>query len=216
MPHVGVVLSGCGYLDGSEIHEATLTLLSLDRLGATYEGLAPDRPQQSVHNHLDESVEEGDRNILHESARIMRGNIISLMESNLEKYDALIFPGGFGAASNLCSLAADGPNYEIAPDILAYCRTALEIKKPMGFICVAPMLMPFIYPMGTKMTIGNDEGFAQILASKGMEHVNCAVTDIVVDEHSKVVSTPAYMLADNIGEVYQGVAKLTKQVLAFI
>ncbi len=213
MAHVGVVLAGCGYLDGAEIHEATMTLLALQQAGATYEGLAPNRNQHHVINHVDQSEQSGERNILQEAARIMRGNIKSLMNADLEDYDALIFPGGNGAAKNLFNLALAGADYQVEKDVLAFGRDAVEMGLPMGFICIAPMMMPFFYPQGVQMTIGNDADMAKIAQSKGAKHVNCAADDIVIDDRHKAVSTPAYMLAEHIGQVHEGVSKLVKAVL---
>ena len=41
------------------------------------------------------------RNVLVESARIARGNISPLSTLSATSYDAVVFPGGFGAAKNL-------------------------------------------------------------------------------------------------------------------
>ena len=151
--------------------------------------------------------------MLIEAARIMRGNVKSFMDANLEDYDALIFPGGNGAAKNFFSLARDGEDYKVDQDVLAIARDFREMGKPMGFICIAPMMMPFIYPEGVKMTIGNDASVAAILENKGAKHVECKVDEIVVDEDNKVVTTPAYMLAKNVAEVHAGVSKLVKAIL---
>ena len=216
MAHVGVVLAGCGYLDGAEIHEATMTLLALQQAGATYEGLAPNRVQHHVINHIDDSEQPGQRNILQEAARIMRGNVKSLMDANLEDYDALIFPGGNGAAKNFFNLVLAGVNYQVEQDLLALGRDAVKMGLPMGFICIAPMMMPFFYPQGIQMTIGENADVANIAESKGAQHIHCAADDIVIDQQHKAVSTPAYMSAAHIGQVHDGVSKLVRAVLALV
>ena len=216
MKKVGVVLCGCGQLDGSEIHEATMVLLALAQNSVAYEGLAPNRQQYQVVNHVtNKSMPNQERSMLIEAARIMRGNIKSFMDADLEDYDALIFPGGNGAANNFFSLARDGENYRVDEDVLAVARDFREIDKPMGFICIAPMMIPFIYPQGVKMTIGNDTSMAAIVASKGAQHIDCPVNEIVIDKANKVVTTPAYMLAKNIAEVHVGVSKLVNAILSF-
>lgn len=152
--------------------------------------------------------------MLAEAARIMRGNIKSFMDADLEEYDALIFPGGNGAANNLFSLARDGENYKVDEDVLTVARDFREMGKPMGFICIAPMMIPFIYPQGVRITMGDDADMAAIVASKGAQHIDCKVDEIVIDKANKVVTTPAYMLAKNIAEVHTGVSKLVNAVLA--
>jgi len=214
---IAIVLSGCGYLDGSEINEVVLTLLALDRAGIAYEGIAPDRDQHHVINHLTESVDEGSRNILEESARMMRGNVKALDKANVTDYDALIFPGGFGAAKNLFNLALKGDiSYRVQPDILAFASAALEAKKPMGYICIAPMMIPEIYPEGVQMTIGTDEETAKLAESKGAKHVLRAVDEICCDQKYKLVTTPAYMLGKNTYEVSKGIDRMVKVLQEFI
>jgi len=212
---IGVILSGCGYLDGSETQEAILTLLALDQAGVAYDGIAPNRDQHHVVDHLNGESTMETRNCMIEATRIMRGNVIEFTDANLEHYDALIVPGGFGVAKQLCDFAIKGKDYHVEDDILTFARDAYQMGKPIGFMCIAPMLMPFIYPEGVKMTIGNDADIAAILQLKGAEHIACDVTDIVVDERYKTVSTPAYMLGQNISDVYTGINKLVQQVIQF-
>lgn len=216
MAHVGVVLAGCGYLDGSEIHESTLALLALAKAGASYQGVSPQRDQAKVVNHLDESMPDQTRSMVEESARIVRGNIVSMMDANLEDYDAIIVPGGTGLARNFFNLLEEGENYQVQADVLAFLRAAQEMGKPMGFICIAPMMMPFVYPQGIQMTIGNDTATAAVAESKGAKHIDCAVDDIVIDSTHKAVSTPAYMLANSITEVEVGVSKLVDAVIKMV
>ncbi|MDF2691555.1 MAG: elbB [Gammaproteobacteria bacterium] len=213
MKKIAIVLAGCGQMDGSEIHEATLTLLSLAQNGASYEGLAPDRAQYHVFNHYSREPEQGSRNILIEAARIMRGNAKPLNEAKVEDYDAVIFPGGNGAAKNLFNFALKGQDYQVEPDVLDFAKAFQKTGKPMGFMCIAPMMIPFIYPKGVKVTIGNDQSTAAVIESHGAIHVPCAVDDIVVDERYKLVTTPAYMLGPGIADVQKGIDKLVKTIL---
>jgi enhancing lycopene biosynthesis protein 2 len=213
MKKVAIVLAGCGQMDGSEIHEATLTLLSLAQNGASYEGLAPNRPQYHVFNHHTREPEQGSRNILTEAARIMRGNVKALDQAKVEDYDAVIFPGGNGAAKNLFNFAILGQDYQVEADVLHFAKAFQKTGKPMGFICIAPMMVPFIYPKGAKMTLGNDQSVAAIIEAHGAVHVPCAVDNIVIDERYKLVTTPAYMLGPGIAQVQKGIDKLVKKVL---
>ncbi|WP_116474662.1 isoprenoid biosynthesis glyoxalase ElbB [Zobellella maritima] len=213
MKNVAVILSGCGVYDGAEIHEAVLCLLHLTKQGARYQCFAPDKAQQHVVNHLTGEEQPGTRNVLEESARIARGEIKPLQELDASQFDALLLPGGFGAAKNLCDFAAKGADAEIDPQVLTACKAFAKARKPAGYCCIAPVLIPHAYPAGVRGTIGTDAGVAEAFNAMGGDHVGCAVTDVVEDSHYQVLSTPAYMLAGNIAEADTGIGKLVKRLL---
>ncbi|AVJ19434.1 isoprenoid biosynthesis protein ElbB [Serratia sp. MYb239] len=213
MKQVGVVLSGCGVYDGTEIHEAVLTLLALDRAGAQAVCFAPDRPQLHVINHLSGEETGEQRNVLAESARITRGHVQPLSAARAELLDALIVPGGFGAAKNLSSFAAQGAECEVDEDLAILTREMHKAHKPIGFMCIAPALLPKLLDQQVRLTIGNDPDLGEVIDTMGGEPVICPVDDIVVDGENKVVTTPAYMLAQSIGEAASGIDKLVSRVL---
>lgn len=215
MKKVAVVLSGCGFMDGSEINEAVFTLLCLDKADAAYQCFAPDKNQYHVINHLTGEPTEETRNVLVESARIARGEVRPLSDFDAKDYDALLFPGGFGAAKNLCDFAFEGENCQVYPEITQAVHQMHAAKKPVGFICIAPAMIPKLYPQGAKSTIGTDRDTAAKITAMGGDHQDCAVTDIIVDDTHKVVSTPAYMLAERLSEAYTGIEKLVSKVLSF-
>lgn len=212
---IGVVLSGCGVFDGTEIHEAVLTLLALDRAGAQAVCMAPDIEQHDVINHLTGEAAEEKRNVLLESARIARGEIKDLKEVSGEDIDALIMPGGFGAAKNLSDFAFSGPDAEVNPDLKKLILEMNREKKPIGAICISPAaLAKALYGKGIRVTIGNDVSTAAAVEATGSRHQDCPVNDIVVDEENRVVTTPAYMIGPGIKDVAQGIDKLVEKVLA--
>lgn len=213
MKRVAVVLSGCGFLDGAEIHESVLALLALDRAGAQVTCFAPDQPQAHVVNHFTGQPTSESRNVLTESARIARGKIQPLSQADASLFDALIVPGGFGAAKNLSNFASVGAECDINQDLTRLAKAMHQAGKPMGFICIAPALLPKMLGVPVRVTIGNDIDTAEIIDAMGGEHVTCPVDDIVVDEDQKVVTTPAYMLAQSIAEAAQGIEKLVSRVL---
>lgn len=213
MKRVAVVLSGCGFLDGAEIHESVLTLLALDRAGAEVTCFAPDQAQAHVINHFTGQPTTESRNVLTESARIARGKIQPLSQAEAALFDALIVPGGFGAAKNLSNFAFKGADCEINQDVTRLVQAMHKAGKPMGFICIAPALLPKMLGIPVRLTIGNDIDTAEVIDAMGGEHVTCPVDDIVVDEEQKVVTTPAYMLAQSIGEAARGIEKLVARVL---
>lgn len=216
MKNIAVILSGCGVYDGSEIQEAVITLLAISQQGATYRCFAPNIAQHHVINHLTGEVSEGEsRNVLVEAARIGRGDVEDLTELYEKEFDAIIFVGGFGAAKNLSSFALDNDNYRVNEQVLTAAKTFAKVEKPAGFMCIAPALLPLIYPAGVKGTIGKDNATAKLISAKGLIHIDCDVVDVVVDEAHKIVTTPAYMLAESISEAAVGINKLVKYVLAF-
>ena len=219
MAKIGVILSGCGVYDGSEIHEAVITLLAIDRAGAEAVCMAPDM-EQGVVNHLTgEAVEGKTRNVLEESARITRGNIANIATVQATDIDALVLPGGFGAAKNLCDFAVKGTDCDVQPDVARLVRDVVAAKKPLAAICIAPALVSKVLGsdrLAHQLTIGTDEGTAQALTTMGTEHINCPVRDFIVDKENKIISSPAYMLAENISEAAEGIEKTIKALLKLI
>ncbi len=214
---IGVVLSGCGVFDGSEIHEAVFTLLEICRLGAEAVCMAPDVDVPEV-NHLTGKETGATRNVLAESARIARGKIRNISEVAASDLDAVIFPGGFGAAKNLCNFATKGAEATIHPEVARLLREMATKKKPIGAICIAPALIAATLgkDFGPRVTIGTDAGTAAAINATGRSHVDCPVTEFVVDKERKIVTTPAYMLAENICEAYGGIAKAVQAVIDLI
>lgn len=208
-----MILSGCGVYDGAEIHESVITLLRLDQRGAQVQCFAPNIAQLHVINHLTGEEMPESRNVLVESARIARGKIKDLREASVEDFDALIVPGGFGAAKNLSNFAVEGAGCTVQPEVLALAEAFAEAGKPVGLICISPALAAKIYGPGVTCTIGNDAETAAAMNKMGATHADCAVGDIVEDKARKLVSTPAYMLAQSISEAASGINKLVDRVL---
>jgi len=212
---VGVILSGCGFKDGAEIHESVLTLLALDRAGADVACFAPDIAQAKVVNHLTGKDTGETRNVLVESARIARGNIADVKTADPDALDALILPGGFGAAMNLCNFAVKGPDAEVNADVAALVRAVHAAGKPIGAICIAPALIAKVLGKGgtPTLTIGTDAGTAGALEKCGAKHQDCSVEDFVVDREQRIVTTPAYMLGPTIRHVAAGIERCVAEVL---
>ncbi|MGS0682023.1 isoprenoid biosynthesis glyoxalase ElbB [Shewanella sp. 125m-7] len=214
MKKVAVLLSGSGVYDGTELHESVLALLEMTKAGASYQCFAPNIPQYHVVNHLTGEVAENEtRNVLVESARIARGEVKAVDELNIADFDALVIPGGFGAAKNLCDFAVTGAEHSVEPSVERFIKQFASAHKPVGFICISPIMIPKLYGQGVCGTIGIDEGAAAAFEQQGGQHHATSVDDIVVDEQHKVVSTPAYMLAGNIVEAHSGISKLVSKVL---
>lgn len=217
MVKVGVVLSGCGVYDGSEIHEAVITLLAIDRAGAEAVCMAPDVEQMHVVNHLTgEPAANESRNVLVEAARIARGKIKDLATVTLDDFDALIFPGGFGAAKNLCNFAVNGPACTVNPEVERLVKEAVAAKKPLAAVCIAPALIARILGNQVQLTIGTDSDTAGAVEAMGAKHVSCPVREFVIDKENKIVSSPAYMLAGRISEAADGIEKTVRSLINLI
>ncbi|MCF8027662.1 MAG: isoprenoid biosynthesis glyoxalase ElbB [Desulfobacteraceae bacterium] len=217
MKNVGVLLSGCGVYDGTEIHESVITLLALDRSGAAAICMAPDMDQHHVVNHLTGQTSEEKRNVLVESARIARGEIMDVKRVRTADLDALIMPGGFGAAKNLSDFAIKGNEAEVHPEVRRIIAEMADAGKPIGAICISPaVLAKVLEDRHPQVTIGNDLGTAEAIESMGGRHTVCDVTDIHVDSENKLVTTPAYMIGPDISKVAEGIEKLINKVLEMI
>ncbi|MFH1724856.1 MAG: isoprenoid biosynthesis glyoxalase ElbB [Elusimicrobiota bacterium] len=214
MTKIGVILSGCGVNDGAEIHESVSTLLAIDRAGAKAVCMAPDIAQADVVNHLTGQTADEKRNVLVESARIARGDIRDIRDVKVEDIDAVVLPGGFGAAKNLSSFAKDGPGCTVNEDVARLLKDMQAAGKPIGALCIAPaVLAKALGSIGPELTIGTDAGTAKALEAMGAKHKDCQATGVVVDEKAKIVTTPAYMLAGRISEVFAGAEKLVKKIV---
>ncbi|MFH2202451.1 MAG: isoprenoid biosynthesis glyoxalase ElbB [Elusimicrobiota bacterium] len=217
MAKIGVVLSGCGVKDGAEIHESVLTLLALDRHGAEAVCMAPNIPQADVIDHAAGKPVAETRNVLVESARIARGVIKDIRDVKAEDLDAVILPGGFGAAKNLSTFARDGADCTVQEDVARLLKEMRQAGKPIGALCIAPaVLAKALGDEHPVLTIGSDPGTAQALESMGARHAVCAAGDVVVDNERLIVTTPAYMLAGRISEVAEGADKLVRALLKLL
>ena len=213
MAKFAVILSGCGVFDGSEIHEAILTLLALSSYGVEYDIFAPDIEQHHVLNHITGEEMEQKRNVLVEAARIARGNISDLKDIDVKGYDGIVFPGGFGVAKNLCSYAFDGVDMKVLPLVEQLIRNAHKEKIPLGGICISPVMIAKVLSRGM-MTVGNSRETGSHLESMGVEYSPQDSVDICVDEKNKIVTAPAYMNEASVSEVYQGIEKLVKAMIS--
>lgn len=212
---IAVILSGSGVYDGAEIHESTLTLYAIMKHNAIYSIFAPDINQHHVINHITGQEMNETRNVLIESARIARGQISPLSKFNAEDYDALILPGGFGAAKNLSDFAFNGADCKVNEEVAAAIRKMISMNKPIGALCIAPVVL--VKVLGdVKITIGSDESTAQAVEQMGASHKNTTHGEIVIDEKNKIVTTPCYMLDANIVQICEGAENVVKKILELV
>jgi enhancing lycopene biosynthesis protein 2 len=212
---VAVILSGCGYLDGSEITEAVSVLIGLSQNKVSYQVFAPNQRFAPTSHFKDELLENQVRNALEESARITRGKIQDISDLNPSVFDGLVIPGGYGVVKNLCTWAQDGHKCSVNKDARRVIEAFFEASKPILAICIAPALVARI--LGQKksitLTIGNNKDTAAKIVSAGCEHVECAVDDYITDRESKVISTPAYMYDDEPYKIFSGIQKAITEFL---
>ena len=208
-----VVLAGSGVYDGSEIHEATLALYAISKNGGEYQIFAPDNDQFHVINHITGEEMPEKRNVLVEAARIARGNIKNLKEFKADEFDAILFPGGFGVAKNLCTFAFHGPDCQVNTDVETALKAMHTANKPIGALCIAPALIAKILGK-VEVTIGQDTGTAEAITSLGATHVNTNHGEIVFDKENKIVTTPCYMLDATIAQIGEGAENVVKTIMA--
>lgn len=217
MKKVAVVLCGSGFKDGSEIRESVAALWALDEAGARFQCFAPELPQRDVVNCLTKEVEpDATRNMRVEAARIARGDVKALNELHMQDWDAVVIPGGFGVAKNLCTFAFEGIRGSVLPDMARVLNEARSLGKPMGAICIAPAMLALAFrETPLELTLGGANDAARAIQELGHRHRVCAPSEICVDRTHKVVSTPAYMHDDApLREIFAGIRKLVKETLA--
>lgn len=212
MKKFAVVLSGCGVFDGSEIHEAVLTLLAIDRAGAAYQCFAPEIRQHHVIDHLTGKEIAAPRDVLVESARIARGNIKPLSAFRSADYDALIFPGGFGAAKNLCDWAFKGDGCQVNHDVEQAVGDMSAAGKPIGAMCIAPVILAKLFK-GANLTTGQDPASAGFIVKTGNIPVETSHGEVVIDRERKIFTTPCYMLDASISQIAEGTERIVQEML---
>ncbi|KAK3593095.1 hypothetical protein CHS0354_038138 [Potamilus streckersoni] len=222
-PKVAVVLSGCGVYDGSEIHESSAILVHLSRAQADTTMFAPNIQQMHTIDHMKGEPMEPDRNVLIESARIARGKVKDLAELHAELYDAVIFPGGFGAAKNLSTFAIDGTNMKINGEVERVLREFHVARKPIGLCCIAPVLAAKVIH-GCEVTVGKDKdegrwpygGTVEAVQKLGAINVPLEVDQHHVDKKNKIVTTPAFMCETAFHHIFDGIGKMVDGVLKLV
>jgi enhancing lycopene biosynthesis protein 2 len=212
---IGVVLSGCGNMDGAEIHESVLTLWAIHKNGADYQCFAPDIPQHHVLNFITGQETGEKRNVLVESARIARGDIKNLREFDADALDAIIFPGGLGAAKNLSTFAFDGPHCAVNAEVERVVKDMAALGKPIGALCIAPAVIAKILG-AVEVTVGQDPGASQAVAQMGAVVKKTSHGEIVVDTQNRIVSTPCYMLDARVDQIGEGADNLVQAVIELI
>ncbi|AHI04913.1 isoprenoid biosynthesis protein with amidotransferase-like domain protein [Bdellovibrio bacteriovorus W] len=214
MKKIAVVLSGCGHMDGSEITESVSTLIALNQAGAEVFCFAPEK-SFSVVDHTKGEATEQTRDVFTEAARIARGEIQKLSNLHAKDFDAIVFPGGFGAAKNLSNWAEKGSACEVDADVRRVILEFHEASKPIGAMCIAPVLIAKV--LGKEkvtVTIGNDPGTIAEIQKTGAVHEECPVDDYITDRETKVVTTPAYMYGDaKPHEVFKGIFGLAHEIV---
>lgn len=215
MKKFAVILAGCGVYDGAEIHEAVLTLLAIDQAGASYQCFAPDMEQLHVIDHLTGKEMKERRNVLTEAARIARGQVMPLSKFNAAQFDALVFPGGFGAAKNLCNWATAGENCVVEKDVEHAIISTHKLGKPIGAMCIAPVILARLFK-GINITTGQDPASAGFIRNRGNKAVYTDHGEVIADEKNRIYTTPCYMLDASISQIFSGTSNLVSKMMEVI
>lgn len=212
MKKFAVILAGCGTTDGSEIHESVMTLYAIARHGASYHCFAPDIKQHHVVNHFTGKEMAETRNVLVESARIARGNIRPLQELEIRSFDAVVFPGGFGVAKNLCTYAFEGADCKVNPQVAEVIREAVTLRKPIGALCIAPVMLAKVIG-DVEITLGQDSTASRAAEKMGAHHKPTTHGQVIIDSRHKLFTTPCYMLDATIVDIANDADSLVKAML---
>ncbi|MBP7103043.1 MAG: isoprenoid biosynthesis glyoxalase ElbB [Bacteroidales bacterium] len=212
MRKIAIIISGCGNLDGAEIHETLMTMLAIDKRGIEYEMFAPDIEQYHVINHITKKEMSEKRNVLIEAARIARGNIKDINKFSVKNFDAVVFPGGYGVAKNLFSYTLDGVHAKVLPQIEKIIKDTYASGKPIGALCISPVLIAKVLGDIT-VTIGQDQATADDIIKMGANHINAIQTDVVSDRKNKIFTTPCYMLNASVSDIAEGADNLIQAML---
>ena len=212
MKKIAVVLSGCGVYDGTEIHEAVMTMYAIEKNGAVYQCFAPDMEQAHVVNHILNEVVQESRNVLVESARICRGKILPLSDFSAEDYDALVFPGGFGAAKNLSNYAFSSDDFTVIDEVANAIQEMITVQKPVGAMCIAPVLLAAVLS-DALVTVGADEGTALAIEQAGAKHIKTGKGQVTIDQKHRVYTTACYMQDKTLVEIAASTDNLIRTML---
>ena len=216
MKKVAVILAGCGTMDGSEINETVTLLLALDQHNIEYQAFAPDAYQAEVCNHTTGKRETEKRNMMVEAARIVRGKILPLSKFNADDFDALLFPGGNGAAKNIFTYAYDGINFKVNKEVEKAIRDIHAQGKPIGAMCIAPLMVAKVIG-NANVTMGSGHcRQAKELAMIGCKHTETTHGGVAIDKENKIYSTPCFMLDATLKDVYQGAWNLVEAMITSI
>jgi len=215
MGHMAVILSGCGFLDGSEIHESVLCLLALSQSGHTYHCFAPDIDQVKVVDHISKNAVAGqERNVLVESARIARGEISPLSTLKVSDFDAVVMPGGYGAALHLSTFAQDQEKCTVNEDFRRVVMEFHQARKPIGATCITPVVLAKIFEgvIPATMTLGSSADANVHLSNLGMTVQSATAGEMISDDEHKVYTTPCYMEPPDLAAMYEGVKQMVAKL----
>ena len=213
MKKVAVILAGCGTMDGSEINETVTLLLALDQHNIEYQAFAPDENQYEVCNHVTGQRTNEKRNMMVEAARIVRGKILPLSMFNASNFDALLFPGGSGAAKNIFTYAHDGINFKVNKEVEKAIKDIHAQGKPIGAMCIAPLMVAKVLGnVNVTMGSGNCRQ-AKELPMIGCQHTETTHGGVAIDKENKIYSTPCFMLDATLKDVYQGAWNLVEEMM---
>lgn len=212
MKKFAVILCGCGSMDGSEIHESVMTMLAIDKAGCNYTLFAPDENQYHVINHITQQPMAESRNMRVEAARIGRGNVLDINDFKAEDFDAVVFPGGFGAAKSLFTYAWQGANATVRDDVRRVVEAMFKAHKPIGALCISPVMLAKVLGNVT-VTVGSDAQTIKDVECFGAQHKVTRQGEVVSDKENLIFTTPCYMLPATIKDIAECADNLVRAMV---
>ncbi len=209
-----LILFGSGHLDGSEIHEATYSLLALAKMGVEVDIFAPDRMQMHALNHYTKEDENYNRNILNESARIARGNIRPLKDLDIQRYAGLVIPGGFGVLKNNSNFPSELSEMIINTELEQIVKAFHEAKKVICAICIVPSILALIFKdKNVTLCTGLAPNYLKELEFTNNNIIAISSSDCIIDNDNKLITTPAFMNDAPFNVVYEGIEKAISEMI---
>lgn len=214
-----LILAGCGAKDGAEITESVSLMIAFDQAHFHVQAFAPNRSFHHVIDHAaDQIVESENRNMLVESARIARGNVLPLQELAEDDYDVICFAGGFGVAKNFCNFASEGKNAVLENDVKDILFRFIRAHKIVSALCISPILLALaakeLQLKDAKITLGDGSSeAAEIVQTWGITHEPKKVHEASIDKVNRFVTAPAYMDAQaSPKDIFASATSLVKGV----
>lgn len=214
-----VILCGSGFKDGSEIRESVATLYALSKHQIEFSIYAPNENQYHVVNCITGEEQPSQfRNQMIEAGRIARGKVEDLKKLNPDEFDGIILPGGFGSAKNLCNYAFKGIEGSVHPEVSRVLNEFYRLKKPIGAICIAPMILALNFKSkGLKLSFGKESTASDDLSFLGHTHYETKTNVAFVDRENRIVTTGAYMDDNaNLFDVFEGIEALVVEMTKLI
>lgn len=193
----GLLLSGCGSLDGSDPFEVVSCTIHLTEEGFRVIPLVLGDPQFHVVDHSSGREIEGEsRNQLPEAARLCRDKLYKLDELSPRVLDALIIPGGQGSVKNLLTGFGADRNPSLHPLVEAFLSEALDEGVVIGVLSLGEFVVD--------RALGSSEQESDLLSLEPGK--------LLVDEERRIIRSAGSLTATSTAELHASIGQFVKAI----